>query len=47
MLVVVDERDDAVERSTRNLPRVRTLRAVGLNVYDVLWADRVVLTRAA
>lgn len=47
VLVVVDERDDAVERTTRNLPRVRTLRAAGLNVYDVLWADRLVLTRAA
>jgi large subunit ribosomal protein L4 len=47
VLVVVDERDDAVERATRNLPRVRTLRAAGLNVYDVLWADRLVLTRAA
>jgi large subunit ribosomal protein L4 len=47
VLVVLDERDDAVERATRNLPRVRTLRAAGLNVYDVLWADRLVLTRAA
>ncbi len=47
VLLVVDERDEAVERTTRNLPRVRTLRAAGLNVYDVLWADRLVLTRAA
>ena len=47
VLLVLAERDDAVERATRNLPRVRTLRAAGLNVYDVLWAGRLVITRAA
>jgi large subunit ribosomal protein L4 len=47
VLVVIEARDEAVERASRNLPRVRTLRAEGLNVYDVLWASRLLLTRAA
>jgi len=47
VLLVLEGPDEAVERATRNLPRVRTLRAEGLNVYDVLWASRVILTRAA
>jgi len=47
VLIVLEGRDDVVERATRNLPRVRTLRAEGLNVYDVLWASHVVLTRGA
>jgi large subunit ribosomal protein L4 len=47
VLVVIEARDEAVERVTRNLPHVRTLRAEGLNVYDVLWASRLLVTRAA
>ncbi len=47
VLLVLPARDDVVERASRNLPRVRTVRAEGLNVYDVLWASRVVMTRDA
>jgi large subunit ribosomal protein L4 len=47
VLIVIDGPDAAVERATRNLPRVRTLRAEGLNVYDVLWAQHLLLTKAA
>jgi large subunit ribosomal protein L4 len=47
VLVVIETRDAAVERASRNLPHVRTLRAEGLNVYDVLWASRLLVTRAA
>ena len=47
VLVVVDGPDPAAERATRNLARVRTLRVEGLNVYDVLWADRLLVTRDA
>jgi large subunit ribosomal protein L4 len=37
----------AVEKSFRNLPNVKVAYAGGLGVYDVLRADRVVLTIAA
>jgi large subunit ribosomal protein L4 len=49
ILVVLDEPTGggAVEKSFRNLPNVKVAYAGGLGVYDVLRADRVVLTTAA
>ncbi len=46
-LVLMAERDDAVERSIRNLGNARVLRASYLNVRDLLSADRVVIPQAA
>jgi large subunit ribosomal protein L4 len=43
-LVVLPDRDELVEKSARNLPAVRVLPVRGLNVYDVLRADVLVLT---
>jgi large subunit ribosomal protein L4 len=43
-LVVLPGRDEVVERSVRNLPDVRVLTVQGLNVYDILKADTLVLT---
>jgi large subunit ribosomal protein L4 len=43
-LVVLPARDEVVEKSARNLPEVRVLTVRGLNVYDVLKADMLVLT---
>lgn len=36
-----------LERASRNLPRVKTLRAEGANVYDILRYRHLVLTREA
>ncbi|HVF08602.1 MAG TPA: 50S ribosomal protein L4 [Actinomycetota bacterium] len=49
VLLVLDEPTDdgAIERSFRNLAGVKTAYAGGLGTYDVLWADRVLLTGAA
>lgn len=47
VLIVIDGPDEALERAARNLPRVTVLRAVGLNTYDVLRHERVLMTRAA
>ena len=47
VLIVMGSEDPHVERSARNLPRVDVIRAVGLNVYDVLRHPRLVVTRAA
>lgn len=47
VLIVIADADEKVEKSTRNLPRVSTLRVAGLNVYDVLRHERLLLTRAA
>jgi large subunit ribosomal protein L4 len=46
VLVVIDEADEKLERSSRNLPQVSTVRAAGLNVYDVLRHDKLLVTRA-
>ncbi len=43
-LVVLPGRDEVVEKSVRNLPGVRVLTVRGLNVYDVLKADTLILT---
>lgn len=43
-LVVLPARDETLEKSARNLPAVRVLTVQGLNVYDVLRADTLVLT---
>jgi large subunit ribosomal protein L4 len=49
VLVVLPEPTDSgsVEKSFRNLPRVRVAYAGGLGVYDVLLADRVLFTGPA
>jgi large subunit ribosomal protein L4 len=46
-LIVIPQRDDAVERAARNLPRIKVLRAEGANVYDLLRYDRLILTQDA
>lgn len=46
-LIVIPQRDDALERAARNLPRVKVLRVEGANVYDLLRYDRLILTQAA
>lgn len=42
-LVVLADRNEAIERSIRNLPTVRYLRAGYLNIRDLLGYDRLVL----
>ena len=47
VLLVLPAQDETVRRSARNLPGVQVLLVQGLNVYDLLAADRVVFTRQA
>lgn len=46
-LIVIPAADDKVERSARNLPKVKVLRVEGLNVYDLLRYEHLVLTEGA
>lgn len=46
-LFVIADRDEKIELSARNLPDVKVLRVDGLNVYDVLRFEHLVLTREA
>lgn len=42
-LFVLDEKDHILEKSSKNIKDVKMLRSEGLNVYDLLYHDNVVL----
>jgi large subunit ribosomal protein L4 len=46
-LIVIAQSDVKIERSARNLPTVKVLRVDGLNVYDLLRYNHLVLTEGA
>jgi large subunit ribosomal protein L4 len=46
-LVLLPERNDNVEKSTRNLSDVKTLRANYLNIRDLLGYDKIVMPLAS
>ncbi|OFO54171.1 50S ribosomal protein L4 [Nosocomiicoccus sp. HMSC059G07] len=46
-LIVLGEQDDNVLKSGRNVPGVTVITASGLNVLDILSADRVIFTEDA
>jgi large subunit ribosomal protein L4 len=47
ILLVVDEKNEAVNRSTNNLGNVKAVSAKYLNVFDILNADCIVITTKA
>ena len=47
VLVVIPEKRDVVIKSFRNLPNAKVLPVEGLNVYDVLWADKLIIEKPA
>lgn len=46
-LLVIARADEKVERSARNLPSVKVLRVEGINVYDLLRYEHLILTEAS
>ncbi len=46
-LIVVDRKDEVLEKSARNVPWVKVLRWEGLNVYDVLYYPNLVILSGA
>ena len=46
-LIVIAQSDAKIERSARNLPKVKVLRVEGLNVYDILCYEHLILTEQA
>ncbi|MDY6851702.1 MAG: uL4 family ribosomal protein, partial [Thermodesulfobacteriota bacterium] len=42
-LIVTAEADEELEKSSRNVPGFKILRAAGLNVYDIVKYERLVL----
>jgi len=46
-LLVTAGKDETVEKSARNIPNIKSLTAEGLNVYDILSYDKLVITKDA
>jgi large subunit ribosomal protein L4 len=47
VLILLPERDETVEKSARNLPQVKTLRASYMNIRDLLEYDDVLVSMGA
>ncbi|MBP6942239.1 MAG: 50S ribosomal protein L4 [Syntrophorhabdaceae bacterium] len=43
-LFIIEKKDEIVEKSARNIPHVKILKCDGLNVYDIIRHDQLVLT---
>jgi len=46
-LIIVSQKEDLDDRATRNLPGVKSVYAKNLNVYDVMNADTLVISKAS
>jgi large subunit ribosomal protein L4 len=46
-MIVISQPDAKIERSARNLPKVKVIRVDGINVYDLLRYDYLILTQEA
>ncbi len=46
-LVVIDQKSDEIYKSFRNIPKVETILAENINVYDILKYDSFIITKAA
>ena len=44
ILVVVDNKTDLIERSAGNVQNVKVVQALYLNVFDILNADKIVIS---
>ena len=47
VLMVTAEKSDVIHRSVRNVPNIKLILATNLNAYDIVLADRLVVTSAA
>ena len=47
VLIVIDVKDEHLQRSARNLPGVTVLLVEGVNVYDVLRHQKMLITKQA
>ncbi|BBB91360.1 MAG TPA: 50S ribosomal protein L4 [Methylomusa anaerophila] len=46
-LIITAEANENVEKSSRNIPGVKTINSLGLNVYDLLHHNKVLVTKDA
>jgi large subunit ribosomal protein L4 len=46
VLVILGAHDEAVWKSSRNIPALKMTVAPNVSTYDLLWADKIVIARA-
>lgn len=46
-VIVISQSNPTIERSARNLARIKVLRVEGINVYDLMRYDHLILTQEA
>jgi large subunit ribosomal protein L4 len=46
-LIVIEEKNEILEKSSRNIPWVKVIRSEGLNVYDILNHEHLFLVKSA
>jgi len=46
-LIVIAQSDERIQRSARNLPKIKVLKVEGLNVYDLMRHEHLILTDGA
>jgi len=46
-LIITAEEAETVEKSSRNIPGVKAISSMGLNVYDLLYHDKIFITKDA
>jgi large subunit ribosomal protein L4 len=47
ILMITEEKNDTLTRSVRNVPNIKLIAAENLNIYDILYADTLVVTASA
>ena len=47
ILMITAEKDETVHRSVRNVPNIKLIGATSLNIYDILYADHLIVTASA
>ncbi len=45
VLIVVDQKDELIDRATRNVTDVKAVQAMYLNVHDIMNADHIVVSK--
>lgn len=47
VLMILADKDENIYRSARNVPTIKMIRADGLNIFEILKADKILTTQAA
>ncbi len=46
-MLIIDEKNQNLERASRNIPKVKVLRTEGINVYDIVKHDGLLISKAS